>query len=139
MGDRSNIVVQEANGNRVWLYGHWMGEDSIRIVRNVLDKRERWEDAPYLARMLFGSMIAGDLAGSTSYGISTTMCDNEYPIIILEPHTQTAWLEVYIWGEGGRYEQLTKPISFEDFLEALSFSEDFNNLAVNMGSKIVPV
>ena len=138
MGDRSNIVVQEADGSRIFLYGHWMGEESIQVANRVLSKRVRWSDSPYLTRMLFSEMTRGAYDEETGFGISTTMCDNEYPIIVIEPSSQTAWLEVYVWGEGGRFEQLTKPISFEDFLSASSVSNDFNNLAVLMGAKLTP-
>jgi hypothetical protein len=88
--------------------------------------------------MLFEEMISGAYDKETGYGISTTMCDNEYPLIVLEPSTQTAWLEVYIWGDGGRFEKLTQPITFDDFVNAASVSPDFNNLSVNMGAKLTP-
>ena len=124
MGARSNIVVQEQDGSRIWLYGHWMGEDSINVTRDVLSMRDRWNDAPYLARMLFEEMIQGAVDKTTGFGISTVMCDNEYPIIVLEPHTQTAWLEDSDWSTTPRtIKPLTEPIPFEDFLNALSFRE----------------
>ena len=97
MGDRSNIVIEQGDGSRVWLYGHWMGEDSINVVRDTLAHRERWSDAPYLARMLFNRMTRGSELGDTGYGISTSMCDNEYPIIVLDPATQTVKLEDAPW------------------------------------------
>lgn len=137
MGDRSNIVVQEANGSRIFLYGHWMGEDAINVAHDVLSRKQRWNDSPYLTRMLFEQMISGAYDKETGYGISTTMCDNEYPIIVLEPSTQTAWLEEYIWGDGGKFQTLTKPVTFEDFVNASSISNDFANLALAMGSKLV--
>jgi hypothetical protein len=138
MGDRSNIVVQEANGNRIFLYGHWMGEDAIKVAHDVLARQLRWSDSAYLTRMLFEEMIDGAYDKETGFGISTTMQDNEYPILVLEPSTQTAWLEAYIWGEGGRFESLTKPITFADFVNASSVSPDFNNLLVNMGANLTP-
>jgi hypothetical protein len=137
MGDRSNIVVQEENGNRIFLYGHWMGEDSINVTRDVLALRDRWNDSPYLTRMLFEKMIEGNIDKTTGFGISTSMCDNEYPIIVLEPSTQTAWLEAYIWGEGGRFEQLTKPVTFGDFWVSLDISEGFDSLIANLSNKPV--
>jgi len=137
MGDRSNIVIQEDNGNRIFLYGHWMGEDSINIAHNVLSRKARWNDAPYLARMLFNKMTEGSPDTETGYGISTTMCDNEYPIIVLEPHTQTAWLEEYKWDGSKSFEVMTPTVTFEEFVSASSVSDDFVNLAVNMGAKLV--
>jgi hypothetical protein len=65
------------------------------------------------------------------------MCDNEYPLIVLEPSTQTAWLEAYIWGDGGRFEQLTKPVTFGDFWVSLDISEGFDSLIANLSNKPV--
>ena len=142
MGDRSNIVVVQPDESRIWLYGHWMGEDSIRIVRDVLSRKERWGDSPYLARMFFSQMVAGDLDSDTGYGISTTMCDNEYPIIVVNPSDQTVHLEEYIWGElpdgsTERFSIITPTVTFEMFINAASVSESFNDLAVSMGSRLV--
>ena len=136
MGDRSNIVVQESNGNRIYLYGHWMGTDSIRIVGDVLSRRDRWNDESYLTRMLFEKMIENDRGSSTGFGISTYMCDNEYPIIVLEPATQTAVIEEYAWGEK-TFTPITPRVSFDELLNACQFSESFEQLAVALGSKLV--
>ena len=137
MGDRSNIVVKQPDGSSVWLYGHWMGEDSIRIVHEVLSRKQRWADHAYLARMLFNKMTEGSIDGETGYGISTTMQDNEYPIIVLNPSLQTAWLEEYKWDGSKSFEVITPVVTFEEFVSASSVSDDFVNLAVNMGAKLV--
>lgn len=136
MGARSNIVVQESNGNRIYLYGHWMGEDSINVVAEVLSQRERWGDESYLARMLFAKMIEGDPQGSTGYGISTYMCDNEYPLIVLEPATMTAVLEEYDWNTKS-FTPITPRVSFEEFLKACVFSESFVEMLSMIGKKLV--
>ena len=141
MGDRSNIVVQEHNGNRIWLYGHWMGSDSINVTRDVLAKRDRWSDSPYLARMLFSEMTKGAIDLTTGYGISTTMCDNEYPIIVLDVETQTAWLEDTDWNELNRtINKLTEPIPFDHFLNALNFCEgSFESLIDNINARALNI
>ena len=137
MGDRSNIVIQEHTGNRIYLYGHWMGEDAIKIVADVLSQRERWNDAPYLARMLFNKMTeASPNDSSTGYGISTYLCDNEYPIIVIEPATQSAVLEEYGWGDK-TFTPITPRVSLEEMLNACQYSESFEQLAVAMGAKLV--
>ena len=136
MGDRSNIVVKQHDGSRVWLYGHWMGEDSINIVRDVLSQRERWSDAPYLARMLFARMIQGSPDSSTGYGISTYMCDNEYPVIVLDPETQTVVLED--GGYGSPLAPITPAVSFETFTMCGAQTDPtFADVAVDMGAKLV--
>ena len=137
MGDRSNIVVKQPDGSSVWLYGHWMGEDSINIVHDVLSRKQRWSDHAYLARMLFNKMTEGSPDSETGYGISTSMCDNEYPIIVLNPSLQTAWLEEYKWDGSKSFEVITPVVTFEELVNASSVSDDFINLAVNMGAKLV--
>lgn len=136
MGDRSNIAVKQYDGSTVYLYGHWMGEDSIKIAKTVLGREQRWSDHAYLARMIFSEMVKGDLDSDTGYGISTTMCDNEYPIIVLDPSTQTAWLEEYEWDNGGSFKEITPRIPFGAFVNSASVSETFNDLKVYMGARI---
>jgi len=138
MGDRSNIVVVQPDESRIFLYGHWMGDDNYRVAGQVLSRQERWNDAPYIARMLFSKMIAHDLDSDTGYGISNHMCDNEYPIVVIDPQKQTVHLEQYIWGDGGKFETITPHVTFEEFVNAYSVSESLNDLVVNMGSKLTP-
>lgn len=137
MGDRSNIVVQQSNGDRVFLYGHWMGEDSINIVHNVLARGERLTDTPYLTRIIFCEMVKGDADGDTGYGISTTMCDNDgYPLIVIDPSEQMVWLEEHVWSDNS-YRELTPKSRFDMFVNASSVCNTFPDLAVAMGSKLV--
>lgn len=92
MGDRANIFVidstphaGEAHG--IYLYTHWNGASWPEMLRETLTMggaRSRWDDAPYLTRML-ASYLFSDLGlGSTGGGISTYICDNEHEIIVLD-------------------------------------------------------
>lgn len=135
MGDRSNIVIEQHDGNRIWLYGHWMGEDSINVVRDTLAQQERWSDAPYLARMLFSRMTQGN-SGSTGYGISTYMCDNEYPVIVLNPETQTVSLEDAPFGE--EMKRITPSVPFSRFIACgTETNPTFADVAADMGARVV--
>lgn len=137
MGDRSNIVIQESKGNRIYLYGHWMGNGAIDVVADVLLQRERWNDEPYLTRMLFAKMTeVSPKNSSTGYGISTYLCDTAYPLIVLEPATQTAVLEEYNW-EDSTFNPITPRVSFEELLEATIWHKNFEQLAIGLGSKLV--
>ena len=142
MGDRSNIVVVQPDNSRIFLYGHWMGDDNYRVAGQVLSRQERWNDHAYIARMLFSLMTSHDPNSDTGFGISNHMCDNEYPIVVIDPQKQTVHLEQYIWGEvtdgSNRFEPITPTVSFEEFVNAYSVSESLNDLAVNMGSKLTP-
>ena len=136
MGDRSNIVVMQDNNQSVWLYGHWMGEDAISVVGEVLNKKLRWTDAPYLTRMLFSKMTENAFDEETGFGISTAMQDNEYPIIVLNPRTQEAWLEEYEWGTG-ESKVITPVVRFSDMANACLFSRSYPELATALGAKLV--
>jgi len=137
MGDRSNIVVVDHKGDRVWLYGHWMGADSINVVRDVLGRHARWDDPAYLARMLFEKMIEGAYDKETGFGISTFMCDNEYPVIVLDTRDQTVTLEDSAhWGHP--LDAITPPVSFEQFIYCGNENPTFADVAVDMGAKLTP-
>lgn len=32
MGNRANIAIEQGNGTRVWLYTHWRGHDTPKIL-----------------------------------------------------------------------------------------------------------
>jgi len=95
MGDRANIAIKQYNSEeRVWLYGHWIGARTIEVARTVIDRRVQLADSSYLARVIFEAMIPEDQHGdSMGYGISTQITDNEYPIIVFDPNTQTIQIE----------------------------------------------
>lgn len=90
MGDRGNIVIKDGNDDApVWLYGHWAGHGMAAMLRTALKREQRWGDAPYLARIVFCEMIKGDEGGETGFGIATRLCDNEYPILVVDASDQT--------------------------------------------------
>lgn len=90
MGDRANVVIPEQYGDNnqaVVLYTHWGGTELPETLREALARRERWDDAAYLARIVFCHMIGEDFAGETGYGIATRLPDNEYPLLMLWQET----------------------------------------------------
>jgi len=112
MGDRGNIKVYNEwkKDKAVWLYSHWDGRDMWKILQEALGKHERWDDGPYLTRIIFCELVKDDVGGKTGYGISVDMTDNEYLILGVNPEKQ----EVAIETESG--EVLTE-YSFEEYLE----------------------
>ncbi len=74
MGDRGNIIVKDG-GSKVYLYTHWSGSQLPEILKEALIKGEdRWDDGPYLARIIFQEMLDGD-TGTTGFGISSEYGD----------------------------------------------------------------
>src|SRR3972149_6286953 len=110
MGDRGNIrVYQNKEGSEsVYLYGHWSGHDMFSVLQTSLNRRQRWSDGSYLTRIIFSELIKDDILGENSYGISTSLCGNEYPIFGVRPETKTVTIET----ESGTIERM---FSFEDF------------------------
>ena len=55
-------------------------------MSKVIAKRARWNDSPYLARMVFSEMVRGQLDSDTGYGITPwpEVCDNEHELVILD-------------------------------------------------------
>lgn len=112
MGDRGNIHVREdANDTGVWLYTHWTGSSLEETLRKALVRgRDRWDDCPYLTRIIFCEMLKDDGGGdsldqTTGYGISARLGDGGTD---LEVNVETQVVSL----PGG------KTLSFEEFTGA---------------------
>lgn len=88
MGDRANVYVKDGNRG-VYLYTHWGGSELPGVVADALARRLRWDDGPYLTRIIFCEMVRGQEDSEYGFGISARMCDNEHPIIVIDPRAQT--------------------------------------------------
>lgn len=87
MGDRGNVVVRGSDGD-VWLYTHWNGSEMKDVLQNVLARKVRWNDAPYLTRMIFSAMVKNNIDDEIGFGISTSMRDNEHGILVVDIEKQ---------------------------------------------------
>jgi len=66
MGDRGNVIID----GKIWLYTHWEGSALKQTVRDALIRgQSRWDDRPYLIRIIFSEMIKDDIMDTTGYGI----------------------------------------------------------------------
>lgn len=91
MGDRGNIVVEfpqqagvEQTPQRIYLYTHWHGYRLGEVLRKSLSRgTSRWDDPPYLARIIFSDMIEGQEQELTGFGISPDLRDNNRPLLRL--------------------------------------------------------
>lgn len=106
MGDRANIMIKEEGGGEIYLYSHWGGYDLPRVLANALDRgRGRWNDEPYLSRIIFSEMVKDQIEEDTGYGLSTYRTDWEYDDLIVDVKSQ----RVNGRGEG---------MSFDEFVTA---------------------
>ena len=92
MGDRANVVIKGYGDSRVYLYTHWGGYNLPAVVHRALSRKQRWDDAPYLARIIFCEMVKNDIDGETGYGISSHIEDNEYDLIVIDTEAGTIGL-----------------------------------------------
>jgi len=102
MGDRANIVIEpEGEGSSIYLYSHWGGTDLPETLRRALQRgRDRWDDKPYLTRIIFCEMVkdsGGDLNTLTGLGIDICECDNEHPLIIVNTDSQMVLIAGQHW------------------------------------------
>jgi hypothetical protein len=110
MGDRGNIIVKQ-HSEEVYLYSHWHGHDLPEILQTALKRKQRWDDNQYLARIIFCTMVKGNEAGETGFGISSKQHDGGVDIVVDVP-TQTV-----------KYDD--KSYSFNDYIELENPNEEF--------------
>ncbi len=96
MGDRGNIAViqSEDKQEQVWFYGHWSGWRMPAVLQHAIQEgKGRWNDPTYFARIVFCRLLPpdADYYGSTSFGISTRITDNEYPIMVADCSEQIVY------------------------------------------------
>jgi hypothetical protein len=114
MGDRANVVLEQDNGQEIYLYSHWGGTELPETLQAALNRgRDRWDDEPYLGRIIFQDMTAGSEKELTGFGISTYLCDNEYPLLRVDSRKQTVTVD---FDPVRKYhDKPNKTYSFEEF------------------------
>ena len=112
MGDRANIVVKDDfSDGEVFLYTHWRGYEYEDVLRTALAKHWRWTDPSYLARIIFAEMTKGSEGDEAGFGISASMGDNSYPLLVVDCAKQE------IRWETEETRGVEKRQSFEDFIK----------------------
>lgn len=85
MGSPAEVVLEE-RGERVYIYSHWDGYDTewLPLLASALNhSQNRWDDAPYMNRMIFSLLISDDVWGETGYGLSAHHMDSmQSPVVI---------------------------------------------------------
>jgi hypothetical protein len=84
MGDRANILVKaDDKDNGVYLYSHWSGSRLPKILGAALGRRLRWNDTPYLTRIIFDQMVGENQGGEIGFGISSFPGDGMSRVLIV--------------------------------------------------------
>jgi hypothetical protein len=125
MGDRANVFIKqygfdvEAKREKllpygIYLYTHWCGYELPARLQEGLKKAEsRWDDDPYLSRVLFQTILGKD-DGVTGFGLSLSPGDNEYPLLVVDTKEQYVAVTDFPY-EGHEHEAFR--ISFADFVK----------------------
>lgn len=76
MGDSGTVEMVDEG---VFLYTHWGADELVDTVRAALARaKDRCDDAPYLARVIFCEMVKGDEAGTAGFGIQGQRQDDAW-------------------------------------------------------------
>jgi len=102
MGSRGNIfVAQEIVDGKyegVYLYRHCEGYQlarDLRIALMIADKGKRWNDSQYLPPIIFRVMsLQHGILATSGLGISSSIGDNQYPIIRVIPHYDNPMIQI---------------------------------------------
>lgn len=76
MGTRRNIKMMQDGGTAMFFYQHWDGDELPSTLQSALKRgKERWDDEPYLGRIIFSEMIAPNPMELTGFGLTTYPTD----------------------------------------------------------------
>src|ERR1700677_306901 len=95
MGMRQNVELNYSEGQPIYIYSHWDGEEDVNDsplahkVRAALKRHERWHDESYLARIIMAEIIRDGLDDEAGYGLAPYLMDVEFPTITVDLKAQT--------------------------------------------------
>lgn len=118
--ENSGQIEIENEFGSVFLYTHDLAYDLLHVTHDVLSKKERLNDADYLARMLFCRMIPPEQwSKSDGFGIGTQMYADIKFLIHIDVTKQK--LSINNWNETGSICRGTH-YTFENFID--NFASD---------------
>ena len=104
MGDRANVGIRGSDGNIVFLYIHWGGNDRHEIVANAIaHAMARDGDEPYFTRIFVSRVIEKDWDRETGVGLSVNTLGasgDGYDIPIYDYTTKKIELHDEVWIDG---------------------------------------
>lgn len=114
MSDNKSVqieIINQHGSSPVYLYSHEGALSMVNTVYEILSQKKRWDDADYLARMLFCAMIPkDDWDKEKGYAIGTTLYEGIALFISINVPKQT--IKIQITKDLHNYESM----SFDDFV-----------------------
>jgi hypothetical protein len=86
MGDRANIYLRDSDDTSgIYLYTHDGAQTWPHRLQEALHfGRSRWNDPPYLARIITSRVFADLVFETIGGGLSTQLGDNQYPLLCVD-------------------------------------------------------
>ena len=104
-------IINKHNSSPVYLYSHNDAMSMVSTVYEILSMQTRWDDADYLARMIFCAMIPKDKwHEEKGYAIGTTLYDGIALLVSLNVPKQM--IKIQVTNDLHNYESM----SFGDFV-----------------------
>lgn len=98
MGDRANIEMKEEGQPSIFFYTHWAGTELPQTLQDALKRgADRWDDSPYLGRIIFCELVKDAINQDTGYGISPYICDGENRVLEVDSSKQTVTHKDKVW------------------------------------------
>lgn len=101
MGDRANFGFKQADGNIVFLYGHWAGYQMMNTFAHALKRvmeAGRVGDESYATRIAISEIVGDSWKDDLGWGISVNYIgDNEHSVPVVDWATATVYLYDYDW------------------------------------------
>jgi hypothetical protein len=101
MGDRANFGIKQADGNTIFVYGHWAGHQMLarfaKAIDRVVDAGRIGDDA-YATRIIISDLIGDAHSQDLGWGITiNTLADNEHKIPVFDLANDTVTLYDADW------------------------------------------
>ena len=119
MGDRANFGIRQADGNTIFVYGHWAGHQMLARFAKAIARVEsagRIDDDSYATRIIISDLIGDDWSQDYSWGITiNTLSDNEHKVPVFDLTNDTVTLYDADWRSNVIGDKIVE-FSREDFV-----------------------
>lgn len=119
MGDRANFGIKQADGNTIFVYGHWAGYEMLARFAKAIDRADRAGrigDDAYATRIIISDLIGEAWSNDLSWGITiNTLADNEHKVPVFDLANDTVTLYNADWRTAALTDKIVE-FSREDFV-----------------------
>ena len=123
MGDRANFGIKQADGNIIFVYGHWAGHQMLAKFAKAIDRAVaagRMGDNAYATRIIISDLIGEDWNQDMRWGITVnTIADNEHKIPVFDLANDMVTLYDADWRTVALTDKIVE-FSREDFIRKYS-------------------